>query len=46
VAAGTALVDQALQQQGKGLLGGVPDCYTMANHSRSFHPYTDYYPWQ
>jgi kumamolisin len=41
VAAGTALVDQALQQQGKGSLGSVPEWYTLANHSSSFRPYTD-----
>ncbi len=41
VAAGTVLVDQALQGQGKGLLGSVPEWYILANHSHNFHPYTD-----
>jgi kumamolisin len=40
-AAGVLLVDQALQQKGKALLGGVPAFYTLANHPGSFHPYTD-----
>lgn len=40
-AAGTLLVDQALRQQGKSLLGGVPTIYTLANHPGKFNPYTD-----
>lgn len=40
-AAGVLLVDQALLQKGKALLGGVPAFYTLANHPGSFHPYTD-----
>jgi len=40
-AAGALLVDQALQQKGKTALGGVPQFYTLANHSGSFHPYND-----
>lgn len=40
-AAGSLLVDQGLQQQGKTSLGGVPDFYTLANHPGNFHPYTD-----
>lgn len=39
--AGALLVDQALQQQNKSLLGGVPTFYTLANHPGRFHPYTD-----
>jgi subtilase family serine protease len=41
VAAGTALVDQALQQHGKGWVGSVPEWYTLANHARNLHPYND-----
>jgi kumamolisin len=41
VAAGTLLVDQALQRQGKTMVGGVPEFYTVANHPGSRHPYTD-----
>ncbi len=41
VAAGALLVDQALKQQGKTLLGSVPEFYTLANHSANLHPYTD-----
>lgn len=40
-AAGTILVDQGLKQKGKGLFGSVPEIYTLANHSGSFHPYSD-----
>lgn len=40
-AAGVLLVDQALQQNGRSLLGGVPTFYTLANHPGTFHPYTD-----
>ena len=40
-AAGTLLVDQALMQQNRPLLGGVPTFYTLANHPGSLHPYTD-----
>jgi len=40
-AAGTLLVNQALQQKGKAALGGVPEFYTFANHPGSFHPYND-----
>ncbi len=40
-AAGTLLVDQALRQQGKALLGSTPEFYTLANHPGRFHPYTD-----
>ena len=41
VAAGTLLVDQALQQQGKTAVGGVPEFYTLANRPGSHQPYTD-----
>lgn len=41
VAAGTLLVDEALQQQGKAALGGVPEFYTLANHPGGHHPYND-----
>jgi len=40
-AAGALLVDQALQQKSKALLGGVPEFYTLANHPGNFHPYND-----
>jgi len=40
-AAGTLLVDQALQRQSKSPLGGVPTIYTLANHPGKFSPYTD-----
>ncbi len=40
-AAGTLLVDQALQHKSKAALGSVPEFYTLANHSSSFHPYND-----
>jgi kumamolisin len=40
-AAGTLLVDQALQQKGKPALGGVPEFYSLANHPGNFHPYND-----
>ncbi len=40
-AAGTALVDQVLQQHQKALLGGVPEFYTLANRAGKFHPYND-----
>lgn len=40
-AAGALLVDQALMQQNRPLLGGVPAFYTLANHPGSLHPYTD-----
>ncbi len=40
-AAGTLLVDQGLAQQNKSLLGGVPEIYTLANHTGNFHPFTD-----
>jgi kumamolisin len=40
-AAGALLVDQALMQQNKALLGGVPAFYTLANHPGSRHPFTD-----
>jgi kumamolisin len=40
-AAGTLLVDQALQKQGKALLGGVPTLYQIANHPATFHPFHD-----
>jgi subtilase family serine protease len=40
-AAGALLVDQALQQQNKPLLGGVPAIYSLANHPGSFHPFND-----
>lgn len=40
-AAGALLVDQALQQKSKTFLGGVPEFYTLANHSGNFHPYID-----
>jgi len=40
-AAGALLVDQALQQKGKPVLGGVPEFYTLANHPGNFHPYND-----
>lgn len=40
-AAGGVLVDQVLQRSGKGVIGSVPDLYTLANSSHSFHPYTD-----
>ncbi len=38
-AAGTLLVDQALRQQGKNAMGGVPTIYQMANHPGKFHPF-------
>lgn len=41
LAAGTILVNQALKQQGKPAMGGVPEFYTIANHSANTHPYTD-----
>ncbi|MFL5658330.1 MAG: protease pro-enzyme activation domain-containing protein [Ktedonobacteraceae bacterium] len=41
VAAGTLLVDQALQQQGKTAVGSVPEFYTLANRPGSQQPYTD-----
>jgi kumamolisin len=40
-AAGALLVDQGLMAHSKGLLGGVPTFYTLANHPGAFHPYTD-----
>jgi kumamolisin len=40
-AAGATLVNQAMQQNGKSLLGGVPEFYTLANNPKTFHPYTD-----
>ncbi len=40
-AAGALLVDQALKQQNKPLMGGVPTIYSLANHPGSFHPFTD-----
>jgi kumamolisin len=40
-AAGTLLVDQALKQQNKTALGGVPTFYTLANHPGNLHPYID-----
>ncbi len=40
-AAGALLVDQALMQHNKALLGGVPAFYSLANHPGSQHPYTD-----
>ncbi len=40
-AAGALLVDQALQQKNKTALGGVPQIYTIANHTGNFHPYND-----
>ncbi len=39
-AAGALLLDQGLQQNHKGLLGGVPEFYALANNSASHHPYT------
>jgi len=41
VAAGTALVGQALNLGGKPVLGGVPTFYQVANHPGNFQPYTD-----
>jgi kumamolisin len=40
-AAGALLIDQALQQKGKPAVGGVPEFYTLANHTGNFHPYND-----
>lgn len=40
-AAGAALVNQAMQKNGKSPIGGVPQFYTLANQSKSYHPYTD-----
>jgi kumamolisin len=40
-AAGTLLVDQALKQVNKPLMGGVPTIYSLANHPGAFHPFTD-----
>lgn len=40
-AAGALLIDQGLKSHGKGLLGGVPAFYALANHPGKFHPYTD-----
>jgi kumamolisin len=40
-AAGTTLVDQALQKQGKPFLGGVPTLYRIANHPGKFQPFHD-----
>lgn len=40
-AAGALLVDQALKQQNKPLIGGVPTIYRLANNPGSFHPFTD-----
>ncbi len=40
-AAGAALVDQALQKEGKPLLGGVPNLYAIANHPGQYHPFQD-----
>jgi subtilase family serine protease len=40
-AAGTVLVDQALQKRGKLFLGGVPTLYAIANHPGTFHPFHD-----
>jgi kumamolisin len=40
-AAGTILVDQVLQKQGKTLFGGVPTVYQLANHPGKFHPFKD-----
>ena len=40
-AAGTLLVDQALQKQGKPSLGGVSTIYQVANHPGKFHPFHD-----
>jgi kumamolisin len=40
-AAGAVLVNQALQQNGKSPVGGVPSFYTLANQAKNYHPYTD-----
>jgi kumamolisin len=40
-AAGTVVVDQALQKQGKTLIGGVPAIYMLANSAGKYHPYHD-----
>lgn len=40
-AAGALFVDQGLKQQGKALLGGVPEIYSLANAPGRFHPFTD-----
>jgi kumamolisin len=40
-AAGTILVDQVLQKQGKTIFGGVPTVYQIANHPGKFHPFKD-----
>jgi kumamolisin len=40
-AAGTLLVDQGLRQKSKAPIGGVPEFYTLANHSGNYHPYND-----
>lgn len=40
-AAGTLLVDQVLQKQGKTIFGGVPTVYQVANHPGKFHPFKD-----
>lgn len=40
-AAGAALVDQALRQQGKPPLGGVATIYRIVNNPGTFHPFHD-----
>ncbi len=40
-AAGVLLADEALQAQGRSMIGGVPEFYQMANHPGSHHPYND-----
>jgi kumamolisin len=40
-AAGATLVNQAMQQNGKALIGGVPEFYALANQTKNNHPYTD-----
>ncbi len=40
-AAGTLLVDQALQTQGHMAIGGVPEIYSMVNHPAGHHPFND-----
>ncbi len=40
-AAGAALVNQALAQQEKARMGGVPTIYHIANHPGQFHPFRD-----
>jgi kumamolisin len=40
-AAGTVVIDQALQKQGKALFGGVPTIYKLASSAGKYHPFHD-----